>query len=72
MAVFECLNPRERGENISFWRSSTDITFDSVLTGLASLICKFYNAVMSWNNNYCNKFCPLCLRVKITFLLSWN
>ena len=28
MAVFEYLDPRERGENISFWRSSTDITSD--------------------------------------------
>ncbi|CAH3142573.1 unnamed protein product [Porites lobata] len=28
MAVFEYLDPGERGENISFWRSSTDITSD--------------------------------------------
>lgn len=39
----------------------------SMSTGVASLICKFYNAVMSWNNN-CDKFWPLCLRVKIIFL----
>lgn len=35
-------------------------------TGVASLICKFYNAVMTWNNihynNYCNKFNALCLK----------
>ena len=28
MAVFKYLDPGERGENISFWRSSTDITSD--------------------------------------------
>lgn len=38
----------------------------SMSTGVASVICKFYNAVMSWNNihynNYCNKFNARCLK----------